>query len=133
MAGEPITLYDGGRLRRDFTYIDDIVAGVVGCLDHHRGDAVVRVLNIDNNRSESGQTRCPAAGVGAGRRAIVREAAVAADRCGGDVRPVHVIGALTGSPRTAGGGDPRFAAWFKGVERDAHRSAKALDRGSGGA
>ena len=33
MAGEPITLYDGGRLRRDFTYIDDIVAGVVGCLD----------------------------------------------------------------------------------------------------
>ena len=33
MAGEPITLYDGGTLRRDFTYIDDIVAGVVGCLE----------------------------------------------------------------------------------------------------
>ena len=30
VAGEPITLYDGGTLRRDFTYIDDIVAGVVG-------------------------------------------------------------------------------------------------------
>jgi UDP-glucuronate 4-epimerase len=28
MAGQPITLCDGGRLRRDFTYIDDIVAGV---------------------------------------------------------------------------------------------------------
>ncbi len=33
LRGEPITLYDGGRLRRDFTYIDDIVAGVVACLD----------------------------------------------------------------------------------------------------
>jgi len=34
VAGEPITLYDGGTLRRDFTYIDDIVAGVLGVLDH---------------------------------------------------------------------------------------------------
>src|ERR1700676_4271766 len=34
LDGEPITLYDGGRLKRDFTYIDDIVAGVVGCLGH---------------------------------------------------------------------------------------------------
>ncbi len=33
MEGEPITLYDGGRLRRDFTYIDDIVTGVLGSLD----------------------------------------------------------------------------------------------------
>ncbi len=33
VAGEPITVYEGGRLKRDFTYIDDIVAGIVGCLD----------------------------------------------------------------------------------------------------
>ena len=33
MAGQPITVFDGGTLRRDFTYIDDIVAGVVGSLD----------------------------------------------------------------------------------------------------
>ena len=25
VSGQPITLYDQGRLRRDFTYIDDIV------------------------------------------------------------------------------------------------------------
>ena len=29
VAGESITVYDGGRLKRDFTYIDDIVGGVV--------------------------------------------------------------------------------------------------------
>jgi len=38
-AGEPITLYDDGRLKRDFTYIDDIVAGIVGVLDRPPGPA----------------------------------------------------------------------------------------------
>lgn len=32
-AGEKITLYNGGRLKRDWTYIDDIVAGFVAALD----------------------------------------------------------------------------------------------------
>jgi len=32
-AGQEITLYDGGRLKRDWTYIDDIVAGFVAALD----------------------------------------------------------------------------------------------------
>ena len=32
-AGEPLPLFNGGHMRRDFTYIDDIVRGVVSCLD----------------------------------------------------------------------------------------------------
>ena len=39
MAGEPITLYDDGRLKRDFTYIDDIVAGILGMSGHPPGVA----------------------------------------------------------------------------------------------
>jgi len=31
--GEPLTLYNGGHLKRDWTYIDDIVAGLVSALD----------------------------------------------------------------------------------------------------
>jgi UDP-glucuronate 4-epimerase len=31
--GEPITLYNGGRLKRDWTYVDDIVAGFIAALD----------------------------------------------------------------------------------------------------
>lgn len=31
--GEPIDLYNFGKMRRDFTYIDDIVSGVLGALD----------------------------------------------------------------------------------------------------
>lgn len=34
LAGRPIEVFNEGRMRRDFTYIDDIVSGVVACLDH---------------------------------------------------------------------------------------------------
>ncbi len=33
LAGRPIEVYNHGRMHRDFTYIDDIVAGVLACLD----------------------------------------------------------------------------------------------------
>jgi len=35
--GRAITLYDGGRPRRDWTYVDDIIAGVVAALDAELG------------------------------------------------------------------------------------------------
>jgi UDP-glucuronate 4-epimerase len=34
LAGEPIDVYNRGNMRRDFTYIDDIVEGVVRVSDH---------------------------------------------------------------------------------------------------
>lgn len=33
LNGRPIKLFNNGEMKRDFTYIDDIVAGVIGCLD----------------------------------------------------------------------------------------------------
>jgi UDP-glucuronate 4-epimerase len=33
LAGEPIRVFNHGRMERDFTYIDDIVEGVIRCLD----------------------------------------------------------------------------------------------------
>ena len=34
LAGEPIKIFNHGNHRRDFTYIDDIVAGIIGTLDN---------------------------------------------------------------------------------------------------
>jgi UDP-glucuronate 4-epimerase len=34
LAGKPIDVFNHGHHRRDFTYVDDIVSGVVGALDH---------------------------------------------------------------------------------------------------
>ncbi len=64
LAGEPIDVFNYGRMKRDFTYIDDIVEGVVRTLDHTAlpnpewsGDqpdpgtsaAPYRLYNIGNN------------------------------------------------------------------------------------
>jgi UDP-glucuronate 4-epimerase len=40
---QPITLYDGGHPRRDWTYVDDIVAGVVAALD---ADCGYEIFNL---------------------------------------------------------------------------------------
>lgn len=57
MADEPIKVFNNGNLRRDFTYIDDIVAGIVAVLDRPpavvEGSAPARLYNIGNNRSEA--------------------------------------------------------------------------------
>ena len=34
LAGEPIQVFNYGKMQRDFTYVDDIVEGVVRTLDH---------------------------------------------------------------------------------------------------
>lgn len=34
LAGEPIDIFNYGDMRRDFTYIDDIVAGITSLIDH---------------------------------------------------------------------------------------------------
>ncbi|MEN8141734.1 MAG: NAD-dependent epimerase [Thermodesulfobacteriota bacterium] len=67
LAGEPIKVFNQGKMKRDFTYIDDIVEGVVRVLDHiptadpdwNRDDpdpatsyCPYRIYNIGNNQQE---------------------------------------------------------------------------------
>jgi len=42
-TGEPITLYGGGKLKRDWTYIDDIVAGFIAALDRELGYEIINL------------------------------------------------------------------------------------------
>ncbi|MDE2005539.1 MAG: NAD-dependent epimerase/dehydratase family protein, partial [Rhodospirillales bacterium] len=75
VAGEPITLYDEGRLRRDFTYVDDVVTGIVSVLDKPPAAAEgARVLNIGNHRSETVRYLVDLLERELGRAAIVRTA-----------------------------------------------------------
>src|ERR1700749_240032 len=56
LEGKPISVYGGGKLRRDFTYIDDIVAGIVGIVQTpfatEGQGASHRVYNLGNNKPE---------------------------------------------------------------------------------
>tara|TARA_B100001939_G_scaffold347049_2_gene367480 strand:+ start:5867 stop:6865 length:999 start_codon:yes stop_codon:yes gene_type:complete len=63
LAGQPIPVFNYGDMRRDFTYIDDIVDGVIRCMDNPPRDdgtrhtpgssAPHRVYNIGNNNTEN--------------------------------------------------------------------------------
>lgn len=66
LAGKPIDVFNHGRMRRDFTYIDDIVNGICGVIDHPArpdeswdsdtpnpatSNAPYKVFNIGNHQS----------------------------------------------------------------------------------
>ncbi len=53
VAGEPISVFNHGEMWRDFTYIDDIVNGVVRALDRPaQGVPPCKVYNLGNNKVE---------------------------------------------------------------------------------
>jgi len=115
-AGEPITLYDGGAPRRDFTYIDDIVAGVLGVLDRppERGEPP-RILNIGNHEAESVATLVALLEQCLGRRAVLHSAVRPRADVAETFADIEKIAGLTGfSPATPlAQGIPRFVAWFR--------------------
>jgi UDP-glucuronate 4-epimerase len=116
MAGTPITLYDEGRLKRDFTYIDDIVAGILGSLDRPPADGhAPRLLNIGNHRAEEVRTLVRLLEDALGRKAVIRSAPRPAVDVEATYASVEAIGALTGfSPSTPlSEGVPRFVRWFE--------------------
>lgn len=50
LAGRPIEVFNHGQMRRDFTHIDDIVAGVLGALAHPpQASMPHRVFNLGNH------------------------------------------------------------------------------------
>ena len=54
LAGEPIQVFNGGDMERDFTYIDDVAAGVLAALDRPPadlgGERPHRIYNLGNHR-----------------------------------------------------------------------------------
>jgi len=57
VAGTPIPLFNHGKMQRDFTYVDDVVHGILRVIDHVPASpegkgAPARIYNIGNNRPE---------------------------------------------------------------------------------
>ena len=114
MTGAPVTLYENGRLKRDFTYIDDIVAGILGVLDHPPDGPAHRLFNIGNNRAEYVTDLVRLLEQSLGRRAVT------VDRPKPEADPVETwadvsaLAELCGyAPKTRlDEGIPRFVDWY---------------------
>ena len=119
LAGQPIPVFNNGAMKRDFTYIDDIVAGVVACLDRPPAadaDAVPhRVYNIGNHRSEELLRFIRVIEQACGRQARIRFEPMQA----GDVPETFADIEATSRdfgfvPATSiDEGIPRFIAWYR--------------------
>ena len=123
--GRPIDVFGEGNMRRDFTYIDDIVSGVIACLDNPPPDdgaikaggsvSPHRLYNIGNSRSEDLGEMISLIEQACGRKAERRLLPMQP----GDVRDTFAdISAIRGDlgfePRTAiAAGVPRFVEWYR--------------------
>ena len=112
LRGETITLYDGGALERDFTYVDDIVAGVLGCLDRPEGAG--RVYNIGNRQPEKTSRLLALLEAALGRAAIVQSRPRPATEVLATCADTSALERLTGVvPRVSlEEGVGRFARWL---------------------
>ena len=125
LEGRPIQVFGEGNMRRDFTYIDDIVTGIVACLDNPPPDdgakkaggsvSPHRLYNIGNSRSEDLSDM-----IGLIEQACGRPAErVLLPMQPGDVRDtfadISAIRADLGfEPRTTiAEGVPRFVEWYR--------------------
>ncbi len=122
LAGRPVRLFNHGDMQRDFTYIDDIVAGVVAALDRppvDDGAPPYRLYNLGNHRSEKLTRFIALLEAALGRKAMIELAPMEP----GDVPATYAD--ISETVRDLGfaptipidDGLPRFVAWY----RDYHR------------
>ena len=113
LEGKPIQVFNNGDMRRDFTYIDDIVQGVIAALD--RPVRAHRLYNLGNNRAEPLLRFIEMIETATGRKAIVELKPMQQ----GDVK--ETFADILASTRDLGFkpttpidvGIPRFVEWYR--------------------
>jgi UDP-glucuronate 4-epimerase len=121
-AGEPIKVFNNGDMKRDFTWIGDVVAGVIAALDHppaKNGGANAgppyRLYNIGNHRAENLLDFIAAIEAACDKKAVIEFAPMQP----GDVKETYAdIAAIERDlgfqPTTPiGEGIPRFVRWYR--------------------
>ena len=123
MRKQPIVLFNGGQLKRDFTYIDDIVAGILGSFDRppeagRAGVAAPRLLNIGNHDTQNVHALVCALEQALGLSAILLDEPAPVTEVSETFADISALTGLTGViPGTnLVDGIGSFVAWLKGWE-----------------
>jgi UDP-glucuronate 4-epimerase len=115
MAGRPLTMYDNGLLKRDFTYITDIIGGILGVIDHPPdAETPHRLFNIGNCRAELVCDLVELLEEGLGRKAVINNAARPAADPVETRADIAALATLTGfsSETSLSKGIPLFIDWY---------------------
>jgi UDP-glucuronate 4-epimerase len=129
LAGQPIQVFNQGNMRRDFTYVDDAVTGVIASHDRPPTDdgkeksggsrAPHEIFNLGNNRSETLTKAIEILEAACGRKANVELLPMQP----GDV--IETFADISTSRRKLGfnpatlleEGIPQFVSWYKDYHR----------------
>jgi len=125
LAGQPIMLFNNGDMHRDFTFIDDIVSGVVACLDNPPADdgqikaggstSPHRLYNIGNHRSEDLRRMVSLVEQACGREAVIELHPMQAGDVADTFADIDAIQADLGFQPTTpiDVGVPKFVEWYR--------------------
>ncbi len=116
IAGEPIRVFNHGEMWRDFTFIDDIVDGVIKAVDRPAaGTPPHKIYNLGNNKSEKLTDFIAAIERALQRKAVMRFEPMQP----GDVEATYAdieassrdLGFAPVTPMSVG--IPKFVKWYK--------------------
>ena len=125
LAGQPIEVFNHGKMQRDFTYIDDIVTGVVASLDNPPADDRLakaggsrsphRIYNIGNNNAEQLGHLIATIEKACGRKAIIEYLPMQPGDVPATFADISAIQDDLGfAPTTTiDFGVPRFVEWYR--------------------
>jgi len=123
LKGKAIPVFGGGKLKRDFTYIDDIVAALVRIVETpfagEKGGAPHRLYNLGNSHPEEILALVRAIEAATGKEARIEQA----EGPPGDVRETYANISRAAQdfgfvPRISlSEGIPRFVDWFRTYHR----------------
>jgi UDP-glucuronate 4-epimerase len=131
-AGKQITLYNGGEMHRDFTYVDDAVDAVIATLDlPPQGTTPARILNVGGGRPIRVLDLVHEIEAVTGRHARIRMEVGPAGDVSHTEADSRALRALTGlTPRVSvEEGLARFVAWYRA--RQTQNAARPQDVASG--
>ncbi|MDE0838119.1 MAG: NAD-dependent epimerase/dehydratase family protein [Kiritimatiellae bacterium] len=115
LAGKPINVFNNGDMQRDFTFVDDIVQGVVASLTAD-GLAPYEIFNLGNNNTEQLMDMISTLGAALGAKPEMTMLPMQP----GDVAATYAdislaVEKLNFSPTTPiSVGIPKFVEWYKG-------------------
>ena len=127
LLGQPIEVFGEGRMARDFTYIDDIVDGIVGVLDRPPAGGENRLLNIGDCNPVGLMDMIATLERALGRPAIKLMRPMQPGDVTATYADISAINALTGySPKVPlAQGIERFVDWYLGEIENGGRGPMA--------
>lgn len=123
LQDEPVQLYNHGQMKRDFTYIDDVIQGIRCCLENPQS---YKIFNIGNKKSEDLERFVDLIEECLGKKAIRIYASIQPGDLAETYADIEPIQTMYGyEPKTTiEQGIPQFVEWYRSYYKEKESRCK---------